>query len=100
MKIIENWSGTLIEFIPALLVIAVITAIARLAHWFVRYKQGKNHESDSFPRQFITLFAVVIAIISVVLVMPVDVSVRNQLFTLLGLVLTVVIAFSSTTFAA
>jgi small-conductance mechanosensitive channel len=100
MKIIENWSGTLIEFIPVLLVIAVVTAIARLAHWLVRYKQGKNHESDPFPRQFITLFAVIIAIISVVLVMPVDVSVRNQLLTLLGLVLTVVIAFSSTTFAA
>jgi small conductance mechanosensitive channel len=100
MKIIENWSGTLIEFIPVLLVIAVVTAIARFAHWLVRYKQGKNHESDAFPRQFITLFAVIIAIISVVLVMPVDVSVRNQLFTLLGLVLTVVIAFSSTTFAA
>lgn len=100
MKIIENWAGTLIEFIPVLLVIAVVAAIARLAHWLVRYKQGKNHESDAFPRQVITLFAVIIAIISVVLVMPVDVSVRNQLFTLLGLVLTVVIAFSSTTFAA
>ena len=100
MKIIENWSGTLVEFIPVLLVIAIVTAIARLAHWMVRYKQGKNHESDAFPRQLITLFAVIIAIISVVLVMPVDVSVRNQLFTLLGLVLTVVIAFSSTTFSA
>lgn len=32
--------------------------------------------------------------------MPVDVTVRNQLFTLLGLVLTVIIAFSSTTFAS
>ena len=100
MEIIENWSATLIEFIPVLLVIAIVTAIARLAHWLVRYKQGKNHDSDAFPRQLITLFAVIIAIISVVLVMPVDVSVRNQLFTLLGLVLTVVIAFSSTTFAA
>jgi small conductance mechanosensitive channel len=36
----------------------------------------------------------------VVLVMPVDITVRNQLFTLLGLVLTVIIAFSSTTFAS
>jgi len=100
MKIIENWAGALVEFIPVLLVIAIVTAIARLAHWLVRYKQDKSHKSDAFPRQFITLFAVIIAIISVVLVMPVDVSVRNQLFTLLGLVLTVVIAFSSTTFAA
>jgi small conductance mechanosensitive channel len=97
---IEDWLGTLIEFIPVLLVIAVVTALARFAHWLVRYKQGKNHESDAFPRQFITLFAVIIAIISVVLVMPVDVTVRNQLFTLLGLVLTVIIAFSSTTFAS
>jgi small-conductance mechanosensitive channel len=97
---IEDWSSTLIEFIPVLLVIAVVTAITRFAHWLVRYKQGKNQESDAFPRQFITLFAVIIAIISVVLVMPVDVTVRNQLFTLLGLVLTVIIAFSSTTFAS
>jgi hypothetical protein len=100
MKIIESWSETLIEFIPVLLVIAVVTAMARLAHWLIRYKQGKKSESDPFPRQFVTLIAVIIAIISVVLVMPIDVSVRNHLFTLLGLVLTAVIAFSSTTFAA
>jgi small-conductance mechanosensitive channel len=100
MQIFENWTGVLIDFIPVLLVIAVVTAMARLAHWLIRYKQGKKSESDPFPRQFVTLIAVIIAIISVVLVMPIDVSVRNQLFTLLGLVLTVIIAFSSTTFAS
>ena len=100
MNIVESWSGALVEFIPVLLVIAVVTAIARLAHWLVRFRQVKKHESDPFPRQFITLIAVIITVISVVLVMPVDVSVRNQLFTLLGLLLTAVIAFSSTTFAA
>ena len=100
MEIFESWSGSLIEFIPVLLVIAIVTAIARLVQWLIRYKQGKTHKSDPFPRQFITLVAVIIAIISVILVMPVDVSVRNHLFTLLGLVLTAIIAFSSTTFAA
>jgi small-conductance mechanosensitive channel len=100
MQIFENWTAVLIDFIPVLLVIAVVTAMARLAHWLIRYKQGKKSESDPFPRQFVTLIAVIIAIISVVLVMPIDVSVRNHLFTLLGLVLTAVIAFSSTTFAA
>jgi small-conductance mechanosensitive channel len=100
MRIFENWTAALIDFIPVLLVIAVVTAMARLAHWLIRYRQDKNHESDPFPRQFVTLLAVIIAIISVVLVMPIDVAVRNQLFTLLGLVLTAIIAFSSTTFAA
>ena len=100
MNILESWSGVLIDFIPVLLVIAVVTVMARLAHWLIRYRQDKNHESDPFPHQFVTLFAVIIAIISVVLVMPIDVAVRNQLFVLLGLVLTAIIAFSSTTFAA
>jgi len=100
MQIFENWTAVLIDFIPVLLVIAVVTAMARLAHWFIRYRQDKDHESDPFPRQFVTLLAVIIAIISVVLVMPIDVSVRNQLFALLGLVLTAIIAFSSTTFAS
>jgi small-conductance mechanosensitive channel len=100
MQIFENWTAVLIDFIPVLLVIAVVTAMARFAHWLIRYRQGKKSESDPFPRQFVTLLAVIIAIISVVLVMPIDVSVRNQLFTLLGLVLTAIIAFSSTTFAS
>lgn len=93
-------TAALAGFLPVLLVIVVVTAIARLIHWLIRYKQGKSHDSDPFPRQFVTLIAVIIAIISVVLVMPVDVSVRNQLFTLLGLVVTAIIAFSSTTFAS
>lgn len=100
MNILESWSDALINFIPVLLVIAVVTAMARLAHWLIRYRQDKNHDSDPFPRQLVTLLAVIIAIISVVLVMPIDVSVRNQLFVLLGLVLTAIIAFSSTTFAS
>lgn len=93
-------TAALAEFLPVLLVIVVVTAIARLAHWLIRFRQGKQHESDPFPRQFVTLIAVIIAVISVVLVMPVEVSVRNQLFTLLGLVVTAIIAFSSTTFAS
>lgn len=93
-------TAALAEFLPVVLVIVVVTAIARLAHWLIRFKQGKQHESDPFPRQFVTLIAVIIAVISVVLVMPVEVSVRNQLFTLLGLVVTAIIAFSSTTFAS
>jgi len=100
MKIFENLSVTLIEFIPVLLVIVVITAIAHLVQWLIRYKQSKNHETDPFPRQFVTLVAVIFAVISVVLVMPVDITVRNHLFTLLGLVLTAIIAFSSTVFAS
>lgn len=100
MQEFDNWSATLVEFIPVLLVIAVVTAIAKLAHWLIRYRQDRNHESDPFPRQLITLIAVIIAVISVVLVMPVDVSLRNQLLTLLGLAVTAIIAFSSTTFAS
>ena len=100
MREFDNWSATLVEFIPALLVIAVVTAIAKLAHWLIRFRQNRNHESDPFPHQFITLIAVIIAVISVVLVMPVDVSVRNQLLTMLGLVVTAIIAFSSTAFAS
>lgn len=100
MQIFETWTASLIDLIPVLLVIAVVTAMARLAHWLIRYRQDKNHVSDPFPRQFVTLLAVIIAIISVILVMPIDVSVRNQLFALLGLVITAIIAFSSTTFAS
>jgi hypothetical protein len=31
-------ASTLIEFIPVLLAMAVITSMARFAHWLVRYK--------------------------------------------------------------
>lgn len=100
MPVFDNWSVSLIEYLPVLLAIAVVTAITRLAHWLIRYRQNRNHESDTLPQQFATLIAVIIAIISVILVIPVEVSVRNQLLTLLGLVFTAIIAFSSTSFAS
>ena len=100
MKAPLEWSGTWLEYLPALAVILVVAVLAQLIHWLIRVRQRRRHENDPFPGQVATLVAVMVAIIGVILALPVKDATRSQLFTLLGLVLTAVIAFSSTTLAS
>jgi small-conductance mechanosensitive channel len=100
MKTLQEWPGTVMEFVPALVVVAMVVVLVQLVHWLIRVRQRKKHELDPFPAQVVTLVAVLIAAVGVVLVLPIENATRSQLFALLGLVLTAIIAFSSTTFAS
>ena len=100
MEELPGWSETLINILPILAVVVTVALVARLSHWLIRYRQKKTGDSDKLPAQVITLVAVIIGIIGVILVMPINDTTRNHLFTLFGLVATAIIAFSSTTFAS
>ncbi len=100
MKAPQEWSDILMQFFPTLVVVGAVVLLLQLVYWLIRARQRKTHEPDPFPAQVATLGAVMIAIIGVVLVLPIESTTRSQLFTLLGLVLTAIIAFSSTTFAS
>lgn len=88
------------NFVPLLIAIALTTSILWLGHWafFVRNKEFGSEKR--FPRQMIMLALTAIGIVTVILFLPVSDSTRGQLLSLLGLLLSAIIALSSTTFVA
>lgn len=85
--------------LPFLIVFALSLLILTVAHTaLIRY--SVFHGLSKVMRQVILLVLSFIAVVSVVLTLPVSESTRNELLGLLGLVITAVVAFSSTTFVA
>jgi small-conductance mechanosensitive channel len=79
------------------------TVLAAISLWTIdrilRQRQARLGGSP-FPRQLTLVFLIALAMVLVVLTLPVSNEARGQLLSLLGLVFTVIITLSSSTFAA
>ena len=91
--------GSLKELLLPLSLIATVLLGLWLSHWLL-LKHSGVHSGNHMPRQLIFMVVVAVGIVLIILALPVPDSTQNQLLSLLGLVLTGVIAFSSTTFVA
>ena len=82
--------------VQTVVAIAVITLLARFANIrLVKHFEGKPHLA--FRRQLIQLAGVLIIILTLILFLPLDTTLRGQLLSLYGIVLSATIALSSTT---
>ncbi len=88
------------EFLPVLAAIAVCTLALWLAHRFLVHPKLQVAQSEKLSRQLLMLALTAAAIVSIILTLPIDGEMKGQLVGLLGLILTAVIALSSTTFVA
>jgi len=79
--------------------LTLFIAIATLAamHWLIIKRPSDLNAEQRLPRQLIMLALTIVAVISIVLSLPVSESSRNQILALIGVLLSGVIAFSSTT---
>ena len=87
------------DYLPLLITLTIVSTALWLAHILLSKRAGLS-TAARFPRQLILLGLTVAAIVVIILALPTDVSTRNQLLTLLGLVLTAMLTLSSTTFVA
>src|SRR5690606_13829882 len=86
-------------YIPVVItLIFAVLAIIFADRLLIRRAKLTSHNRPQ--RQLIMVALTLLAIVAVILALPLDNSVRNQLLGLLGIVLTGIIAFSSTTFVA
>ncbi len=72
-------------------------AVIAAAHWFLLGRRKNLEQTQLLPRQIALLVIMVFCTAGVILVLPVSESARNQLIGLLGILLSGMIAFSSTT---
>jgi len=86
----------LVNFIPTLVIIALTLLLLKL----LGRRRAVEVEGERFRDQLLSLMTIIAALIGVALVLPIEPSVRGQLLTLLGLLLTAIITLSSTTIAA
>ena len=88
--ILQDW---VVLVVTAIIVFVVVFAL----RWLLLFKPASLTAEERLPRQFAMLGITVVSIIAIVLALPVSESLRNQLLALFGVLLSGVIAFSSTT---
>lgn len=100
MQFLENWQATLIHFLPLLISLVVVFIVLWTVNYFLKRREDLMGTEARFRRQMIMLLLSLIGVVVIVLDLPISESMRNQLLTLIGLLLTAVITLSSTTVAA
>ncbi|MEZ5529615.1 MAG: mechanosensitive ion channel [Porticoccaceae bacterium] len=99
MPNLEGIYRSLGEFIPLLVTIAVIAVGLWFANWLLLRRASLTTETR-LPGQVTMLVLTIISLVAVILALPVSESTHGDLLSLLGLLLTGVIALSSTSFVA
>ena len=84
---------TVSQVIITIILLAVAARFANVR--LVQHFEGKPHLA--FRRQLIQLAGIVIALLLLILFLPLDTTLRGQLLSLYGLVISATIALSSTT---
>jgi small-conductance mechanosensitive channel len=99
-NILEELYSKLPDLIQALIAIATVVVGLRIASWLLLHRKRELNEESRFPRRILMLMLVGVGVVLIILVLPVDDATQSDLLRLLGLLLTAVIALSSTTFVA
>jgi small-conductance mechanosensitive channel len=96
MSIQEIW----IRYMPLISTVLGVFFVLGAAHWTVIVRYRKAGHRPHMGRHAFMLLLTAAGMLCIVLMMPMSDATRSQVFQLLGLVITGVIAFSSTSFIA
>ena len=88
----------LTSFLPLLIASGTCALLLGLLHFFLIHRQQSLSSEEKFPRQLLLLGLTILALVILVLAAPLSESLRNQVLALLGIVVSGVLAFSSTSF--
>ena len=90
----------MLVYMPAVLGLAGSMVFLWLMNWLLLARHENLGAQARLPRQFFMLFFTIAALLMVIILFPMTDSTRGQIITLMGLVITGVIALSSTSFVA
>lgn len=100
MEMLVNILAIIGEYIPLLIAIAIVAVTIGLAHWLLIARHKKIGAEHKLPRQLFMLFLTLLGIVIILMTIPMTETTRGQVMSLLGIVITAMIAISSTTFVA
>jgi small conductance mechanosensitive channel len=90
----------LIEFLPLALTMLGTVVVLWGTHWLLLGRQRELGSEKKFTRQLILLALTILGILAIAVSLPIGESTRNQVIAFIGLVVSGVLAFSSTTIFA
>lgn len=93
----NDFYEVVLSLVPLLVTAIVVFLILYGAHWLLLGRYPGLGNERRLPRQITMLVASVVGAVVIALALPVSDSSRNQVISLIGLLLSGVIAFSSTT---
>lgn len=97
MTILDNALTASRAFIPLLATILVVVLVTGILNRWLR-KRWKDNPDAQFRFQLIMLVTTLVGILAIIVALPVSEALRNQLLSLIGVLLSAAIALSSTTF--
>jgi small-conductance mechanosensitive channel len=100
MDVFKRFYSVLPSYIPALISAAIVVLGLYVANWLLFRRRRDLTEDNLFHGRIVMLLLVGLGMVLVLIALPLDPETESGLFTLLGLLLTAVIALSSTTFVA
>jgi small-conductance mechanosensitive channel len=97
MTIWQNITDTMSLFVPMAITICIVGGVLWLAHVLLikRHKDAGNERL--FSRQLTMLVLTLVGVVAIALALPVSDSSRNQVIALIGLLISGIFAFSSST---
>ncbi|MFW6001533.1 MAG: mechanosensitive ion channel family protein [Halanaerobium sp.] len=100
MDYLLNSYQKLLLYLPFLLFAVFLGLIVRIAHWYLIKRHSDLGNEKKFSRQIIIVVLFFLNLLIFVLLIPIGEETRKQLISLIGILLSGVIAFSSTTIVA
>ncbi len=100
MPTIDNIITTILIFLPLLFTVTGLIILLWGAHRFIIVRNTGMGNERMLPKQLIMLGLTFASIVIIVLVLPVSDATRNQILVLIGIALSGIFAFSSTTIFA
>ncbi len=96
MNILETLFSALRENISSLIIIALVVTGFFVANWLLLHRKRDLTEESRFSRRIVMFLLAALGVVLILIELPVEDETRSGLFTLFGLLLTAVIALSST----
>jgi len=92
----EEFTDFFSNIAPLLVTLTSIMALLWIANWMLFRRKSSQETGSRFVRQLIMLVMFFLALLTFIIVIPIDEATRGHVFTLLGILLTGMIALSST----
>ena len=96
----QSLEETLFEYIPLVVTLAVVSAVLMASRWVLLKRIERGGRRQNFVKPLVMLVLTAIGLVAVVIALPLESGITNQLLSLMGIVMTGIIAFSSTTFVS
>jgi len=100
METLDKIVASTISLLPFMGMLAGISILLWGAHWLLIARHTDLGNERKFPRQLILIGLFLLGLLATLFVLPISESSRNQLIGLVGILISGILAFSSTTIVA